>query len=101
MSGHAAIALVLIRDRGQLATLTICRLGEPLPPSQRESPFPVDFYLSWMSPQSVTARPTARPQLNLRNGDFDRAGAALYSSRLKCVTEGAKYFNLKRIEVEP
>ena len=50
MSGHAAIALVLIRDRGQFATLTICRLGEPLPPSQRESPFPVDFYLSWMSP---------------------------------------------------
>ena len=56
MSGHAVIALVLIRDRGQLATLTICRLGEPLPPSQRESPFPVDFYLSWMSPVSHRAR---------------------------------------------
>jgi hypothetical protein len=24
-------------------------LGEPIPPSQGESPFPVDFYLSWMS----------------------------------------------------
>jgi hypothetical protein len=48
MSGHAAIALVLPRDRGQFATLTICRLGEPLPPSQRESPFPVDFtYHGW------------------------------------------------------
>jgi hypothetical protein len=49
MSGHAAIALVLLRDRGQFATLTIYRLGEPIPPSQGESPFPVDFYLSWMS----------------------------------------------------
>ena len=49
MSGHAAIALVLLRDRGQFATLTICPLGEPIPPSQGESPFPVDFYLSWMS----------------------------------------------------
>ena len=49
MSGHAAIALVLLRNRGQFATLTICSLGEPTPPSQRESPFPVDFYLSWMS----------------------------------------------------
>jgi hypothetical protein len=50
MSGHAAIALVLLRDRGQFATLTICPLGEPIPPSQGESPFPVDFYLSWMLP---------------------------------------------------
>jgi hypothetical protein len=50
MSGHAAAALVLLRDRGQFATLTIRRLGEPIPPSQGESPFPLDFYLSWMSP---------------------------------------------------
>ena len=50
MSGHAAIALVLLRDRGQFGTLIICPLGEPIPPSQGESPFPVDFYLSWMSP---------------------------------------------------
>jgi hypothetical protein len=49
MSGHAAIALVLLRDRGQFATLTIRPLGEPIPPSQGESPFPLDFYLSWMS----------------------------------------------------
>src|ERR1039458_9432945 len=49
MSGHAAIALVLLRDRGQFATLTIRPLGEPIPPSQGESPFPLDFYPSWMS----------------------------------------------------
>jgi hypothetical protein len=53
MSGHAAIALVLLRDRGQFATLTIRPLGEPIPPSQGESPFPLDFYLSWMSPKLV------------------------------------------------
>jgi hypothetical protein len=39
----------LLRDRGQFATLTIRPLGEPIPPSQGESPFPLDFYLSWMS----------------------------------------------------
>src|SRR5258708_1656882 len=49
--GHAAIALVLLRDRGQFATQTIHPLGEPIPPSQGESPFPLDFYLSWMSPK--------------------------------------------------
>jgi hypothetical protein len=41
----------LLRDRGQFATLTIRPLGEPIPPSQGESPFPLDFYLSWMSPK--------------------------------------------------
>jgi hypothetical protein len=50
MSGHAAIALVLFWDRGQFATLTYRPLGEPVPPSQGESPFPVDSYLSWTSP---------------------------------------------------
>jgi hypothetical protein len=49
MSGHAAVALVLLRARGRFATLTICPLGEPILPGQGESPFPVDFYLSWMS----------------------------------------------------
>jgi hypothetical protein len=49
MSGHAAAALVLPSDRRQFRTLTICSLGEPIPPSQGESPFPLDFYLSWMS----------------------------------------------------
>ncbi len=48
MSGHAAMALVLLRDRGQFATLVHHPLGEPVPPSQGKSPFPVDFYLSWM-----------------------------------------------------
>jgi hypothetical protein len=43
MSGHAAIALVLLRDRGQFATLTIRPPGEPIPPSQGESPFTLDF----------------------------------------------------------
>jgi transposase-like protein len=49
MSGHAATALVLPSDRGQFRTLTIYAPGEPIPPSQGESPFPLDFYLSWMS----------------------------------------------------
>src|ERR1700741_4774862 len=71
MSGHAAIALVLLRDRGQFATLTIRRLGEPIPPSQGETPFSLDFYLSLMSPpgpQFLTCSPapggsTDSPQL--------------------------------------
>jgi hypothetical protein len=50
MSGHAATALVLPSDRGQFRTLTICSPGEPIPTGQGESPFPLDFYLSWMSP---------------------------------------------------
>ena len=50
MSGHAAYALVLSEDRGQFATPNLYPSGEHLPPSRRESPFPVDFYLSWMSP---------------------------------------------------
>jgi hypothetical protein len=50
MSGHAAYALVLSEDRGQFATLKLYPSGEHLPPSRGESPFPVDFYLSWMSP---------------------------------------------------
>jgi hypothetical protein len=49
MSGHAATALVLPSDRGQFRTLTICSPGEPIPTGQGESPFPLDFYLSWMS----------------------------------------------------
>jgi hypothetical protein len=53
MSGHAVHALVLHalvlqRDRGQLATHSITSLGEPLPPSQRKPPFPLDGHLSWM-----------------------------------------------------
>ena len=50
-------ALVLLRDRGQFATLTIRPLGEPIPPSQGESPFPLDFYLSWMSPVAPGVSP--------------------------------------------
>jgi hypothetical protein len=53
MSGHAAIALVVLRDRGQFATLTISWLGEPIPPSQGKSPFSLDYYLSWMSSRGV------------------------------------------------
>ena len=49
MSGHAATPLVSLRDRGQFATLIYRPLGEPVPPSQGESPFPVDLCLSWMS----------------------------------------------------
>ncbi len=64
MSGHAAIALVLLRDRGQFATLTICPLGEPVPPGQGESPFPVDFYLSWMSPKPSSSSARSRQHLS-------------------------------------
>jgi hypothetical protein len=66
MSGHAAIALVLLRDRGQLATLTICPLGEPILPSQGESPFPVDFYLSWTSPKKAV--PEKSPGIQVGRG---------------------------------
>jgi hypothetical protein len=58
MSGHAATALVSLRDRGQFATITIRPLGEPIPPSQGESPFPVDFYPSWMSTKFPIPLPT-------------------------------------------
>src|SRR6202453_5220546 len=58
MSGHAATALVLPSDRGQFRTLTICSPGEPIPTGQGESPFPLDFYLSWTSPK----RPRKGPQ---------------------------------------
>jgi hypothetical protein len=46
MSGHAAYALVLLEDRGQFATPMLDPSGEHLPPSQRESPFPLDFYVA-------------------------------------------------------
>jgi hypothetical protein len=55
MSGHAAIALVLLKDRGQFESLIIYSLGESILPGQGESPFPVDFYLSWMSRNSLVA----------------------------------------------
>ena len=50
MSGPAAYALVLLKDPGQIATPMLYPSGEHLPPSQGESPFPLDCYLSWMSP---------------------------------------------------
>jgi hypothetical protein len=43
MSGYAAKALVLPRDRGQFGTLTICSLGEPILPSQGNLRFPLTF----------------------------------------------------------
>jgi hypothetical protein len=49
MSGRAATALVLLRDRGQFGNLSIYSPGEPILPGQGESPFPLDFYLPWMS----------------------------------------------------
>ena len=51
-SSHAGNALVLPKDRGQFETLISYPLGEPLLPSQWESPFPVDIYLSWMTTRS-------------------------------------------------
>jgi restriction endonuclease XhoI-like protein len=53
---HAQLNLGIRNEKLELlkelkfATLTIYPLGEPIPPSQGESPFPVDFYLSWTSP---------------------------------------------------
>jgi hypothetical protein len=36
---------------------------EPIPPSQGESPFPLDLYLSWMSPPDARSRAAAIGQL--------------------------------------
>ena len=49
MSGRAASALVLLRDRGQCEDINIYSPGEPSLPGQGESPFPLDYYLSWTS----------------------------------------------------
>jgi hypothetical protein len=50
MSGYAAVPLAAPSDRGPRINFTLTALGEPVPPSEGESPFPLDFYLSWMSP---------------------------------------------------
>ena len=50
MSGDAALALAAPSDRGPQQNFNLTALGEPVPPSEGESPFPLDFYLSWMSP---------------------------------------------------
>ncbi len=51
MSGHAALALVAPSDRGQFGTaMTTTAIRESFPLSAGESPFPLDIYLSWMSP---------------------------------------------------
>jgi len=68
MSGHAAIALVLPSDRGQLRTLTIYAPGEPIPTGQGESPFPLTFTYHECPPQVRQLRfgsPGARNQLGL------------------------------------
>src|SRR5262249_33605808 len=51
MSGHAAFALVVEQDRGQIATIisTAAALGKPFSLSRGKSPFSLDSYLSWMS----------------------------------------------------
>jgi hypothetical protein len=56
MSRPAAYALVLLKDPGQIATPMLYPSGEHLPPSQGESPFPLDCYLSWMSPVNVPSQ---------------------------------------------
>ena len=62
MSGHAGKAVVLISGRGQSKTRNLCSRGEPVSPGQRESPFPLDHYLSWM-PQNefCPATPMCNP----------------------------------------
>jgi hypothetical protein len=50
MSGYAAVALAAPSDRGPRANFNLTALGELVPLSEGESPFPLDFYLSWMSP---------------------------------------------------
>ena len=57
MSGRAAFALVLLRDRGQFERLSIYSPGEPSLPGHGESPFPLDFYLSWTSLRDYSIYP--------------------------------------------
>jgi hypothetical protein len=54
MSGYAGQALTENEDRRQFGKTTqiILALGESSFPSEGKSPFPLDFYLSWMSPIS-------------------------------------------------
>ena len=67
MSGHAAKALVLLSDRGQPKIRNLCSLGEPTPPGQGESPFPLDHYLSWMSTKPhETSHETSGRSVKLR-----------------------------------
>ena len=49
MSGHAATALVTRRIEDSSEPYPANRLGKAIPPSQGESPFSLDGYLSWMS----------------------------------------------------
>ena len=48
--GYASRALAAPSDRRPYATLIIDTPGDPNPASEGESPFPLDLYLSWMTP---------------------------------------------------
>ena len=50
MSGYAAVPLAAPSNRGPRIIFNFAALGEPAPSSEGESPFPLDLYLSWMSP---------------------------------------------------
>jgi hypothetical protein len=77
---HAAYALVLLEDRGQFATQKLYPSGERLPPSQGESPFPLDDYLSWMSPQRRCVCPPKE------DGPFPETNLGVISSRVSRVS---------------
>ena len=49
-SGYAASPLAGPSDRGPQTTWLIGTPGDPHPASEGEPPFPLDSYLSWMSP---------------------------------------------------
>jgi len=52
MTGYAARPLAAPSDREPPTTSTIGTPGDPHPASGGESPFPLDLYLSWMTPFS-------------------------------------------------
>jgi hypothetical protein len=83
MSGPAAYALVLLEDRGQLVTQKLYPSGEHLPPSQGESPLPLDCYLSWMS-QIIVPNHLQIIPYQLEHW----AGAGIVRSRMDPKTDG-------------
>ncbi|HXW13227.1 MAG TPA: hypothetical protein VEN79_01855, partial [Terriglobia bacterium] len=65
MSGSAA-ALAAPKDRRPTNIFIHQALGEPVPPSAGESPFPLDIYLSWMSGSAAAlAAPKDRRPTNI------------------------------------
>jgi hypothetical protein len=62
MSSHAATALAMRTIEDSSEPKLVNRLGKSIPPSQGKSPFPLDGYLSWMSPFHSVPSPLGTPQ---------------------------------------